>query len=156
MRAADPAVKLRAQAHSEKAHAAKAHTELKSSSTGTPAVKLRAKAHDELKSQDRPSTGTDTARISGQQEDEESKDKRSRQPLRREVSSRKERKKPRRAPDPVVSLRAKADAAHDGTRSNSAAGEVDRGGLGGAQRHQDVQGGRRDGEQHLAQKRSRG
>ena len=122
-----------------------------------PAVKLRAKAHAELKSQDHLSSGTDTARISGQQEDEESKDKRSRQLLKREVSSRKERKKQRRAPDPAASLRAKQDAAaHDGSRSNCAAGEVDRGGLGGAQRHQDDQGGRRDGEQHLAQKRSRG
>ena len=116
-----------------------------------PAVKLRAKAHDELKSQDRPSTGSVSARISGQHKDEESKDKRSRQPLKREVSSRKERKKQRRGPDPAV--RAKADAAADGSRSNSAAGEVERGGLGGAQRHQDVRGGRRDGEQQLPQKR---
>ena len=122
-----------------------------------PAVKLRAQAHDELKSRHRPSTGTDTARISGQQEDEESKDKRSRQPLKRCSSSRKERKKQRRAPDPAaVRLRAKADGAAPCTSSNSAAGEVERGGLGGAQHHQDVQGGRRNGEQHLAQKRSRG
>ena len=121
-----------------------------------PAVKLRAKAHDELKSRHRPSTGTVSPRISGQHEDEESKDKRSRQTLKREALSRKERKKQRRAPDPAaVRLRAKADAAH-GSSSSSAAGEVDRGGLGGAQHHQDDQGGRRDGEQHLAQKRSRG
>ena len=112
-----------------------------------PAVKLRAKAHDELRSRHRP----------GQHEDEESKDKRSRQPLKRCSSSRKERKKQRRAPDPAaVRLRAKADAAAPCTSSNSAAGEVKRGGLGGAQRHQDDQGGRRNGEQHLPQKRSRG
>ena len=122
-----------------------------------PAVKLRAQAHDELKSRHRPSTGTVSPRISGQHEDEESKDKRSRQTLKREALSRKERKKQRRAPDPAaVRLRAKADAAAPCTSSNSAAGEVERGGLGGAQRHQDDQGGRRNGEQHLAQKRSRG
>ena len=122
-----------------------------------PAVKLRAQAHDELNNRQRPSSDSVLARTSGQHKDEESKDKRSRQPLKREVSSRKERKKQRRAPDPAVSLRAKQDAAaHDGSRSDSAAGEVERGGLGSAQRHQDVQGGRRDGEQHLAQKRSRG
>ena len=109
-----------------------------------PAVKLRAQAHDELRSRHRP----------GQHEDEESKDKRSRQPLKRGSSSRKERKKQRRAPDPAV--RAKEDAAAHRSSSNSAGGEVDRGGLGGAQRHQDVEGGRREGEQHLAQKRSRG
>ena len=122
-----------------------------------PAVKLRAKEHAELRSRQHPGTGTVSARISGQHKDEESKDKRSRQPLKREVSSRKERKKQRRAPDPAVGLRAKQDAAaHDGSSSNSAAGEVDRGGLGSAQQHQDVQGGRRDGEQDLAQRRSRG
>ena len=122
-----------------------------------PAVKLRAQAHDELKSRHRPSTGTVSPRISGQHEDEESKDKRSRQTLKREALSRKERKKQRRAPDPAaVRLRAKADAAVPCTSSSSAGGEVDRGGLGGAQRHQDDQGGRRNGEQHLAQKRSRG
>ena len=88
-----------------------------------PAVKLRAQAHDELRSRQHPGTGTVSARISGQQEDEELKDKRSRQPLKREVSSRKERKKQRRAPDPAVGLRAKQDAAaHDGSSSNSAAG----------------------------------
>ena len=119
-----------------------------------PAVKLRAKAHDELRSRQHPGTGTVSARISGQQEDEELKDKRSRQPLKRNSLSRKERKKQRRAPDPAVGLRAKQDAAaHDGSSSNSAAGEVDRGGLGSAQQHQDVQGGRHDGEQHLPQKR---
>ena len=122
-----------------------------------PAVKLRAQAHDELNNRQRPSSDSVLARTSGQHKDEESKDKRSRQPLKREVSSRKERKRQRRAPDPAVRPRAKADAAaHDGSRSNSAAGEVERGGLGGAQRHQDDQGGRRDGEQHLPQKRSRG
>ena len=128
MRAADPAVNLRAQAHAEK-------------------------AHDEL---NRLSTGTVLERISGQHEDEESKDKRSRQLLKRGSLSRKERKKQRRAPDPAQRLRAKADAAAHRTSSSSAAGEVDRGGLGSAQRHQDDQGGRRDGEQHVAQKRSRG
>ena len=118
-----------------------------------PAVKLRAKAHDELRSRQHPGTGTVSARISGQQEDEESKDKRSCQ-LPKRGSSRKERKKQRRAPDPAVGLRAKQDAAaHDGSSSNSAGGEVDRGGLGSAQQHQDVQGGRHDGEQHLPQKR---
>ena len=106
-----------------------------------PAVKLRAKAHDELKSRHRPSTGTVSPRISGQHEDEESKDKRSRQTLKREALSRKERKKQRRAPDPAaVRLRAKADAA---AHCSSSAAQVARGGLGGAQRHQDVQGGRR-------------
>ena len=97
-----------------------------------PAVKLRAKAHDELRSRHRP----------GQHEDEESKDKRSRQPLKRGVSSRKERKKQRRSPDPAVRLRAKADAAAHRTGSSSAADEVDRGGLGGAQRHQVAEMGR--------------
>ena len=120
-----------------------------------PAVKLRAKAHDELRSRPRPtSTGTVLARTSGQQEDDESKEKTSRQLLKRGSSSRKERKKQRRAPDPAaVRLRAKADAAVPCTSSSSAGGEVDRGGLGGAQHHQDDQGGRRDGEQHLPQKR---
>ena len=99
-----------------------------------PAVKLRAKAHDELKSRQGPSTRTVSARISGQHEDEKSKDKRSRQLLKRGSSSRKERKKQRRAPDPA--LRAKVDAAAYGSSSSSAGGEV--------------------GEQHLAQKRSRG
>ena len=118
-----------------------------------PAVKLRAQAHADFNNRQGPSTGTDTARISGQQEDEESKDKRSRQPLKREVSSRKERKKQRRAPDPAaVRLKAKADGAAHCTSSSSAA-QVDRGGIGSAQRHHDVQGGRRDGEQHLPQKR---
>ena len=124
-----------------------------------PAVKLRAQAHADagLNNRQRPSSDSVLARTSGQHEDEESKDKRSRHPLKREVLSRKERKKQRRAPDPAVRPRAKADAAaHDGSRSNSAAGEVERGGLGCAQRHQDVEGGRRDEEQHLAQKRSRG
>ena len=62
-----------------------------------PAVKLRAQAHDELNNRQGPSTGNVLARISGQHKDEESKDKRSRQPLKREALSRKERKKQRRA-----------------------------------------------------------